>query len=139
MIKNQRYNNRRNNFRSNDRNFRTNGSGSFKSSSNNNYKKSYPARNNHNAPKLIEKYNSLAREAQSSGDKVLSENYFQHADHFLRISIEQKKIVSSSKILTESKVEKNNDLLKETETKAEHLGEQKEKIVTNNFSSPKEV
>ena len=42
-------------------------------------------RNNHNAPKLIEKYNNLAREALSSGDKILSENYFQHADHFTRV------------------------------------------------------
>ena len=35
--------------------------------------------------KLFEKYNSLAKEAMSSGDKTLSENYFQHADHFMRI------------------------------------------------------
>ena len=35
--------------------------------------------------KLIEKYNDLAREALSNGDKILSENYFQHADHFMRI------------------------------------------------------
>ena len=40
-----------------------------------------PGRNNHNASKLIEKYSNLAREALSSGDKILSENYFQHADH----------------------------------------------------------
>jgi hypothetical protein len=48
-----------------------------------------PGRNNHNAPKLIEKYENLAREALSSGDKILSENYFQHADHFTRILNEQ--------------------------------------------------
>tara|TARA_B100001559_G_scaffold264774_1_gene230701 strand:- start:41 stop:445 length:405 start_codon:yes stop_codon:yes gene_type:complete len=42
-------------------------------------------RNNHNAPKLIEKYSSLAREALSNGDKILSENYFQHAEHFIRV------------------------------------------------------
>ena len=42
-------------------------------------------RNNHNASKLIEKYSSLAREALSSGDKILSENYFQHAEHFVRV------------------------------------------------------
>ena len=42
------------------------------------------------AEKLVEKYNSLAKEALSSGDKILSENYYQYADHFLRISIEQK-------------------------------------------------
>ena len=37
------------------------------------------------AEKLLEKYNILAKEALSSGDKTLSENYFQHADHFMRI------------------------------------------------------
>ena len=85
-------NNRRNNFRRNDRNFKSNidrpkfGS-SF--SNNENFQRKIPSRNNHNAPKLIEKYNNLAREALSSGDKILSENYFQHADHFTRILSEQ--------------------------------------------------
>ena len=44
--------------------------------------KEMPGRNNHNAAKLIEKYNNLAGEAISGGDKILSESYFQHADHF---------------------------------------------------------
>ena len=48
-------------------------------------------RNNHNASKLIEKYSSLAREALSSGDKILSENYFQHAEHFVRV-LEEKDV-----------------------------------------------
>ena len=47
-------------------------------------------RNNGNVDKLITKYNELAREALSNGDKILSENYYQYADHFLRISSEQK-------------------------------------------------
>ena len=37
------------------------------------------------AEKLFEKYSSLAKEAMSSGDKTLSENYLQHADHFIRV------------------------------------------------------
>ena len=48
------------------------------------------SRNNGNVEKLIFKYNELAREALSNGDKILSENYYQYADHFLRISLEQK-------------------------------------------------
>ena len=56
---------------------------------NENFQRKIPGRNNHNASKLIEKYNNLAREALSSGDKILSENYFQHADHFTRILNEQ--------------------------------------------------
>ena len=47
-------------------------------------------RNNGNVEKLIIKYNELAREALSNGDKILSENYYQYADHFLRISLEQR-------------------------------------------------
>ena len=83
---------RRNNFRRNDRNFKSNGDrpkyGS-NYSNNENFKRKSPGRNNHNAPKLIEKYNDLAREASSNGDKILSENYLQHADHFMRILNEQ--------------------------------------------------
>ena len=83
---------RRNNFRRNDRNFKSNGDRpKFGSnySNNENFKRKVPGRNNHNAPKLIEKYNDLAREASSSGDKILSENYLQHADHFTRVLNEQ--------------------------------------------------
>ena len=80
--------NRRNNFRRNDRNFKTNGDRSKYGSNftnSDNFKRKSPGRNNHNAHKLIEKYNDLAREASSNGDKILSENYLQHADHFTRI------------------------------------------------------
>ena len=83
---------RRNSFRRNDRNFKSNGDRpKFGSnySNNENFKRKVPGRNNHNAPKLIEKYNDLAREASSSGDKILSENYLQHADHFTRVLNEQ--------------------------------------------------
>ena len=88
-------NNRRNNFRRNDRNFKSNGDrpkyGS-NYSNNENFQRKIPGRNNHNASKLIDKYNNLAREALSSGDKILSENYFQHADHFTRILSEQESL-----------------------------------------------
>ena len=86
--------NRRGRFRSGDRNFKRNGDVSkFKSdfSTNANFQRKSPGRNNHNAPKLIEKYNDLAREALANEDKILSENYFQHADHFTRILNEQEK------------------------------------------------
>tara|TARA_B100000161_G_C33553049_1_gene416347 strand:+ start:2388 stop:2771 length:384 start_codon:yes stop_codon:yes gene_type:complete len=83
---------RRNNFRRGDRGFKSNGDRSKYSSnfsSTDNFQRKSPGRNNHNASKLIEKYNNLAREALSGGDKILSENYFQHADHFTRILSEQ--------------------------------------------------
>ena len=87
-FRNNNNNNRRNNFRRNTRNFKTNGDTSKFGSNfanNDNFKRKAPGRNNHNAPKLIEKYNDMAREALSNGDKILSENYLQHADHFTRI------------------------------------------------------
>tara|TARA_B100000700_G_scaffold253618_1_gene285540 strand:- start:12 stop:467 length:456 start_codon:yes stop_codon:yes gene_type:complete len=85
---NNNNNSRRGGFRRNTRNFKSNGDTSkFGSnfSNNDNFKRKAPGRNNHNAPKLIEKYNDLAREALSNGDKILSENYLQHADHFTRV------------------------------------------------------
>ena len=68
--------------------FRNNNEGS-KFSNNDNFQRKVPGRNNHNAVKLIEKYNDLAREALANEDKILSENYFQHADHFTRVQNEQ--------------------------------------------------
>jgi len=92
MVTFRNNNPRRNNFRRNERNFKSNGDRSKfvnNFTKNDNFQRKLPGRNNHNAPKLIEKYNNLAREALSNGDKILSENYFQHADHFTRISNEQ--------------------------------------------------
>ena len=99
---------RRNNFRRNDRNFKSNSDrpkygSNF--SKNENFQRKSPGRNNHNASKLIEKYSNLAREALSSGDKILSENYFQHADHFTRILNDQdaqRKLNSINNNLTKS-------------------------------------
>tara|TARA_B100002051_G_C16584060_1_gene559224 strand:- start:348 stop:734 length:387 start_codon:yes stop_codon:yes gene_type:complete len=89
-MNNYKHNFRRNRFKSNgDRHFRKrNGNGNkingeFNSSLD--FKRKNPGRNNQNASKLIEKYNELAKEAISNGDKILSENYLQHADHFARI------------------------------------------------------
>jgi len=88
-------NTRRGRFRGGDRNFKRNNgdTNKFKSdfSTNTNFQRKAPGRNNHNASKLIEKYNDLAREALANGDKILSENYFQHADHFTRIIEEQER------------------------------------------------
>ena len=126
-------NGRRTNFRRNDRNFKSNGERQkFNSSFTNtdNFKRKAPGRNNHNAPKLIEKYNDLAREALSNGDKILSENYLQHADHFTRILNERenykkekyseiKETTSSELLETKNNIDKNNvdDNLNENEVK----------------------
>ena len=109
-------NHRRNRFRSNgDRNFKKrNGNGhKLTGDFNNNseFKRKNPGRNNQNAAKLIEKYNDLAREALSNGDKILSENYLQHSDHFARIlnSQEASKIVNLENNKTFNKTDEKSD------------------------------
>ena len=101
---------RRNRYRSNgDRGFKRNG-GMHKNSTDfsngGDFRRRNPGRNNQNASKLIEKYNELAREALSNGDKILSENYLQHADLFLRISEQQiSEKISSENVESVSKKE----------------------------------
>ena len=130
MVTFRNNNNRRNNFRRNDRNFKSNGDrpkygSNF--SNNDNFQRKIPGRNNHNASKLIEKYNNLAREALSSGDKILSENYFQHADHFTRVLSEQETFKKSkfSENTADSKTEQVvNDVIK-TEDNSKKIENQK--------------
>ena len=81
---------------------------------NSEFKRRNPGKNNQNAGKLVDKYNDLAREALSNGDKILSENYLQHADHFSRIlssqEIAKESNLSSQKTseLNELETEKNS-------------------------------
>ena len=120
---------RRNNFRRNDRNYKSNGDrprfGSSYSN-NENFKRKTPGRNNHNAPKLIEKYNDLAREALSNGDKILSENYLQHADHFTRILNEQESFRKAKYADNDNKVE-NDETTKEKIIKKDEVSNNKVK------------
>ena len=118
--------NRRGRFRTNDRHFKRNGDNSkFKSnfSTNVNFQRKSPGRNNHNAPKLIEKYNDLAREALANEDKILSENYFQHADHFTRILNEQEK---NQKLRAINDFDKNVNKVISDENKDNNLDKNKE-------------
>ena len=106
---------RRGRYKSNgDRNFRKRNGNGHKSngdfSNNLDFKRRNPGRNNQNASKLVDKYSELAREALSNGDKILSENYLQHADHFSRI-------LNSQEITNEVKVE----LAKTKEQKEENI------------------
>jgi hypothetical protein len=129
-------NNRRNNFRRNDRNFKSNGDRpKFGSnfSNNENFQRKVPGRNNHNAPKLIEKYENLAREALSSGDKILSENYFQHADHFTRILNEQE---AYKKARYASTNEINKELPEDNVTEEEVIEEESKSKVVSKKEEP---
>ena len=126
-MKSYRNNNRRGRYKNNDRNFKRNGETSKFGSdftSNSNFKRKVPGRNNYNASKLIEKYNDLAREALSNGDKILSENYFQHADHFMRILTDQE----NAKSLHDNKNQKINKIQVVSDNTSKE--EVKEKIET---------
>ena len=121
-FRNNNNNNRRSNFRRSDRNFKSNGDRpKFGSNftNNENFKRKAPGRNNHNAPKLIEKYNDLAREASSNGDKILSENYLQHADHFTRV-LNERESIRRERFL-ENKSEEISNLPEETKTSNEEI------------------
>ena len=124
MVTFRNNNGRRNNFRRNDRNFKSNRdrnkfSNNF--SNNESFQRKVPGRNNHNASKLIEKYNNLAREALSGGDKILSENYFQHADHFTRVLNE--KGIKKSQNVFENDTNGTSNLTNNSEKKDEVLSQ----------------
>ena len=121
-FRNNSNSNRRGGFRRNNRNFKSNTDNSkFSSnfSNNDNFKRKAPGRNNHNAPKLIEKYNDLAREALSNGDKILSENYLQHADHFTRI-LNERESYRKEKFSEDSSEKSSNVIIENVENTEEN-------------------
>ena len=104
---------RRNRF-SNNKGFRRNGSQNFRTGDNNalsnNFQRKSFDRNGFNAEKLLEKYKNLAKEASSNGDKILSESYYQYADHFLRVIENRNLIQNNSKLdLDNSSIKINSD------------------------------
>tara|TARA_Y100001958_G_C21022066_1_gene398227 strand:+ start:131 stop:517 length:387 start_codon:yes stop_codon:yes gene_type:complete len=108
-------NNRRRNFRSRPQknNFRRRGgqsvnsgsSNSFGNNGNLNFNRNGSMNNIHNVEKAMQKYLLMAKDAQSSGDPVLAQNYLQHADHYLRRynELNERKENSVDKILHEEK------------------------------------
>tara|TARA_B000000475_G_scaffold157084_1_gene126481 strand:+ start:174 stop:554 length:381 start_codon:yes stop_codon:yes gene_type:complete len=126
-MNNFKNNNRRGRFKPNgDRGFRRNGNGHKTGgdfSNGSSFKRRHPGKNNQNAAKLVEKYNDLAREALTNGDKILSENYLQHSEHFSRVLISQEtsrnqiEKVAESNGTTQINVETDNKELEETTTK----------------------
>ncbi len=132
-FRNNSNNNRRTNFRRNDRSFKSNVERQkFNSnfSNNENFKRKLPGRNNHNASKLIEKYNDLAREALSNGDKILSENYSQHADHFTRV-LNEREAIKKEKI-EEKKENFSNNISEITDKISDHKVMEKAKEESKN-------
>ena len=136
-FRNNNNNNRRNNFRRNDRNYKSNSdrqkfSPNF--TNNDNFIRKAPGRNNHNASKLIEKYNDLAREALSNGDKILSENYLQHADHFTRILNERENFRREK--ISEKKSENDPEM---NEENIENLDQNSQKSLVESSNDETEI
>ena len=78
-----------------------------------------PTRNNFRTPlsaeKSFDKYSSLAKEAMASGDKLLSENYLQHAEHFMRIIEDKNRNQNQSKVSLVDIPNKNNENLSDSD------------------------
>ena len=126
---------RRFRYRSNGRKHTSHGSGHAENRLRSNVFSNGQTRNNFRTPlsaeKLFEKYSSLAKEAMSSGDKTLYENYLQHADHFMRmiedknrnrnqnkVNVINKPVEDSNKPVEDSKSLSNNDVtLEQNKTK----------------------
>jgi len=73
-------------------------------------------RNSLSSEKLFEKYTTLAKEAMTSGDKTLSENYLQHADHFMRIIEDKNRIRNQNKVNVVDKPSEDQKKLSESES-----------------------
>ena len=114
-------NNRRRNFRSrtSKNNFRRrNGSinststNSFNNNGNVNFNRNGSMNNLHNVEKTMQKFQQLAKDAQSNGDPVLAQNYWQHADHYLRrfneLSERKENFTQKSKNSEDNVIEKEN-------------------------------
>ena len=128
-----RNNNRRGRYRSNDRGFKRTGDGSkYKSDfhSNGDFQRKSLNRNNHNPSKLVEKYNNLAREALANEDKILSESYFQYADHFTRVLSEREKNQSIKEINNSAtnKIQVSSDEKNKTDLEINKEAEKKNAI-----------
>ena len=120
-------NNRRRNFRSRPQknNFRRRsgpinpgGSNGLSNNGNMNFNRNGSMNNIHNVEKTMQKYQQLAKDAQSNGDPVLAQNYLQHADHFLRRfnELNDKRENFSEKISSEEKTLSNEEtLVKDTQ------------------------
>ena len=74
----------KNNFRRRNGSLNSNNSNSLNNNGNMNLNRNGSMNNIHNVEKTMQKYQQLAKDAQSNGDPVLAQNYLQHADHYLR-------------------------------------------------------
>ena len=120
-------NNRRRNFRPRPQknNFRrrsgplNSNNSSHSNNGNLNFNRNGSMNNIHNVEKTMQKYQQLAKDAQSNGDPVLAQNYLQHADHYLRryneLNERRENLVEKTNP-EEKSVPKEDSLEKDTQT-----------------------
>ena len=119
-------NNRRRNFRSRPQksNFRRRtgslnnaNTGGISNNGNLNFSRNGSMNNIHNVEKTMQKYQQLAKDAQSNGDPVLAQNYLQHADHYLRRynELNDKRDISLDKNVHGEKSLQKEEILEEKE------------------------
>ena len=106
----------RNNFRRRNGSMNSNNGTNFSSNGNMNFNRNGSMNNPHNVEKTMQKFQQLAKDAQSSGDPVLVENYLQHADHFVRLIAEKNKNYQLNK-------EKNNNEVIDLDKKKEEVSD----------------
>ena len=122
---------RYNKFRSNGRNYQSRSNGneqtrmgaaSFSNGRGRNNFKSH-----HNPKQLVDKYNALAKEALSSGDQILSENYYQHADHYARMVEDRisNQVVNKAPVVSEEKTTNDNSNLNSDINKTQDIENKK--------------
>ena len=106
----------KNNFRRRSSSLNSNNSNGLNNNGNKNFNRNGSMNNIHNVEKTMQKYQQLAKDAQSNGDPVLAQNYLQHADHYLRRyhELNERRENSTEKSITEEK-----DLPKEENQKLE--------------------
>ena len=83
-------------------------------------------RQTQSAEKLFDKYSTLAKEAMASGDKTLAENFYQHADHYMRI------IEDKNKNKVQTQISSINNLPVNDKNKLESNGISQEDLAKNN-------
>tara|TARA_B100000902_G_C26576804_1_gene559178 strand:+ start:82 stop:447 length:366 start_codon:yes stop_codon:yes gene_type:complete len=96
----------KNNFRRRNGSMSSNNGTNFNSNGNMHFNRNGSMTNPHNVEKTMQKFQQLAKDAQSSGDLVLVENYLQHADHYSRRLAEL-----NERNKNNSKDDKNNNLV----------------------------
>ena len=110
----------KNNFRRRSSSLKSSGSNGLSNNGNMNFNRNGSMNNIHNVEKTMQKYQQLAKDAQSNGDPVLSQNYLQHADHYLRRynELNEKRENSIERSIPEKKIlskEENQSEIQQTD------------------------